>query len=94
MPLVCDMSSNICTRPISWEKYGVVYAGSQKNIGPSGVCFNVIRDDLIGHQRPDTPVLCDWKTLRDAPNGLHNTPATWPLYVCGLNIAHMKKNGL
>ena len=66
MELVCDMSSNFCTRPIHWEKYGVVYGGAQKNIGPSGVTVVVVREDLIGHHRPDTPVMCDWKAFRDA----------------------------
>lgn len=94
MTLVCDMSSNMCSRPINWEKYGVVYAGAQKNVGPAGVCVAVIREDLIGHQRPETPLLCDWKTFSVAPNQFHNTPSCWPIYVCGLNIAHMKKNGL
>ena len=94
MTLVCDASSNIGTRPIDWEKYGVVYAGSQKNLGPAGVCVVVVREDLIGHQRPDTPVLFDWKTFKNAPNKFHNTPACWPIYVTGLNLAHMNKNGL
>lgn len=49
---------------------------------------------MIGHQKPTTPLLCDWKAFRDAPNQLHNTPACWPIYVCGLNIAHMKSKGL
>lgn len=94
MTLISDMSSNIGTRPIDWEKYGVVYAGAQKNLGPSGVCVVVVRDDLIGNHRPDTPVLFDWKQFRDAPNKFHNTPATWPIYVMGLNLAHMNKHGL
>lgn len=94
MTLVCDMSSNMCSRPVDWEKYGVVYAGAQKNIGPAGATIVVVREDLIGHQRPDTPVMFDWKVFRDATNQYHNTPATWPIYVCGLNIAHMKKNGI
>lgn len=68
MTLVCDMSSNMCSRPIDWEKYGVVYAGAQKNIGPAGVTIVVVREDLIGHQRPDTPVMFDWKVFRDATN--------------------------
>jgi phosphoserine aminotransferase len=46
--LVCDMSSNFCSRPIDWSKFGVVYAGAQKNVGPAGVCISVIRKDLIG----------------------------------------------
>jgi len=94
LTLVCDMSSNFCSRPINWEKYGVVYAGAQKNVGPAGVTVAVIRDDLIGHHRPDTPVMCDWKTFLNAPNTFHNTPVCWSIYVCGLNIAHMKKNGI
>ena len=49
MLLVCDMSSNFCTRKVDWEKYGVVYGGAQKNIGPSGVTIVVVREDLIGH---------------------------------------------
>lgn len=92
--LVCDMSSNMCSRKVQWEKYGVVYAGAQKNIGPSGACVVVIREDLIGHQRKDTPCLCDWKTFNAAPNTYHNTPACYPIYVCGLNLAHMKEKGL
>lgn len=94
MTLVCDMSSNFCSKPIQWEKYGVVYAGVQKNVGPAGVCIAVIRDDLIGHQKKETPLLCDWKTFGAAPNKFHNTPACWPIYVCGLNLAYMKNKGL
>lgn len=94
LTLVADMSSNIGTRPIEWEKYGVVYAGAQKNLGPAGVTVVVVRDDLIGNARVDTPVLLDWKTSKVAPNKLHNTPACYPIYVTGLNLAHMRKNGL
>ena len=94
MTLVCDMSSNMATRPIDWEKYGVVYAGAQKNLGPAGVTVVVVREDLIGHHKKETPVLCDWNTFLKAPNQFHNTPATYPIYVMGLNLAHMKKKGL
>lgn len=94
MPLVCDMSSNFCSRPVNWEKYAVVYAGAQKNVGPAGVCISVIRDDMIGtHMRKDTPLLFDWKAFRDAPTKFHNTPACYPIYMCGLNLQHMKKKG-
>lgn len=93
-PLICDMSSNFCSRPVSWEKYACVYAGAQKNVGPAGVCISVIRDDIIGtHMRKDTPLLFDWKAFRDAPTKMHNTPACYPIYVAGLNLAHMKKLG-
>lgn len=91
MTLVADMSSNIGTRAIDWEKYGVVYAGAQKNLGPAGVCIVVVRDDLIGHERADTPVIFNWKTFRDAPTKFFNTPSCWPIYVTGLNLAHMNK---
>jgi len=84
----------MCSRPVDWTKYGVVYAGAQKNIGPAGACVVVIREDLIGHQRKDTPIMCDWNTFNKAPNQYFNTPACWPIYVCGLNIAHMKSKGL
>ncbi len=94
LELVCDMSSNIGTRPIAWEKYGVIYAGAQKNLGPSGVCVVVVREDLIGHHRKDTPLLFDWKTFAAAPSKMHNTPSCWPIYVTGLNLAHMKVKGL
>ena len=90
--LVSDMSSNFCSRPVAWDKYGVVYAGAQKNVGPAGVCIDVIREDLIGtYARKDTPMLFDWKVFRDAPNKFHNTPACYPIYVCGLNLAYMKR---
>lgn len=92
--LVCDMSSNFATRPIDWAKYGLVYAGAQKNLGPAGVCVVVVREDLVGQQRPDTPILFDYKTFRDAPTKFHNTPACYPIYVTGLNLAHMNKQGL
>ena len=94
MPLICDMSSNFCSRPIDWEKYSVVYAGAQKNVGPAGVCICVIRDDIIGTaMRKDTPMLFDWKLFRDAPTKFHNTPACYPIYVCGLNLAYMQRQG-
>ena len=83
------MSSNFCSKPIDWSKYGVVYAGAQKNVGPAGICITIVRNDLIGNQRKDTPLLCDWATFGKAPNTFHNTPACWPIYMAGLNIAYM-----
>ena len=88
------MSSNFCSRPIDWNHHAVVYAGTQKNVGPAGACISIIREDLIGKfKRPDTPAICDWKLFNEAPTKLHNTPATWSIYVSGLNIAHMLKQG-
>lgn len=91
--LVCDMSSNFCSKVIDWSKYGVVYAGAQKNVGPAGICITVVRNDLIGKQRKDTPMLCDWGVFSKAANTFHNTPACWPIYVCGLNLAYMLEKG-
>lgn len=85
------MSSNFCSKPIDWSKYGVVYAGAQKNVGPSGICITIVRNDLIGKHRKDTPLLCDWATFSKAANTFHNTPACWPIYMCGLNIAYMNE---
>jgi phosphoserine aminotransferase len=88
------MSSNFCSREINWDHHAVVYAGTQKNVGPAGACITIIREDLIGPlKRPDTPAICDWETFLHAPAKLHNTPATWSVYVSGLNLAHMIKEG-
>lgn len=91
--LVSDMSSNFMTKAIDWSKYGVVYAGAQKNVGPSGICFTIVRNDLIPGHRADTPLLCDWETFSKAANTFHNTPSCWPIYMCGLNCAYMLEQG-
>ena len=91
--MVCDISSNITTRHIDWSKFGVVYAGAQKNIGPAGVTIVVVRNDLIAGHRSDTPLLCDWETFSKADNMYHNTPACFPIYMCGLNVAYMIEQG-
>lgn len=91
--LVCDMSSNFTTRPVDWSKFGVVYAGAQKNVGPAGATIVVVRNDLIAGHRSDTPLLCDWETFSKAANTFHNTPACFPIYMCGLNLAYMLEQG-
>jgi len=93
MVVVCDMSSDIATRVINWDNYGVVYAGGQKNLGPAGVTVVIIREDLIGHHHPDTSYLQEWELNLNSPGEYFNTPATYPIYVAGLNIAHMLKEG-
>lgn len=94
MTVVCDMSSNFCSREIDWTKYGVVYAGVQKNLGPAGVCVLIVREDLIGWEMERTPLLCSWKTFLKAPLQYHNTPACWSIYVCGLNLKYLKEKGM
>jgi len=87
------MSSNFASRPVDWSRFGVVYAGAQKNVGPAGVCITIIRKDLIGKFKNNMPLLCDWDLFNKAANTFHNTPCCWSIYVCGLNIDYMLKLG-
>ena len=91
MTVVCDMSSDIGSRIIDWDNFGVIYAGAQKNLGTAGCTVVIIREDLIGHQSPDTPFILDWQLFDQSPNSYFNTPACYPIYVTGLNIAHMNQ---
>ena len=92
VPLVADMSSNILSRPIDVSKYGLIYAGAQKNIGPSGVTVVIVRDDLVGRAREWTPKMLDYRTHVDA-GSLHNTPPTYGIYIAGLVFRHIKDQG-
>lgn len=87
------MSSDIGSRKIDWTKFGVVYAGAQKNLGAAGCTVAIVREDLLGKEQKDTPFIMDWALFDRSPNGHFNTPATYPIYVTGLNVAHMIKNG-
>ena len=93
MVVACDMSSNFASKRIDWSKYGVVYAGAQKNVGPAGVCITIIRKDLIKAPRKDAPLMMDWALTQRAPGGMWNTPNCWSIYVCGVNIAYMLEQG-
>lgn len=92
VPLVADMSSNILSRPIDVSKYGVIYAGAQKNIGPSGLTIVIVRDDLIGQALPNTPGIFDYKQMADNESML-NTPPCFAWYVSGLVFKWIKANG-
>ena len=83
VPLVCDMSSNILSRPIDIENYGVINAGAQKNIGPAGLTLVIARDDLISVADKKTPTTLNWKIQSDN-NSMINTPATFSIYIAGL----------
>jgi len=83
VPLVADMSSNILTRNFDVSKFGAIFAGAQKNIGCAGVTLVIIRDDLIGHALPITPIIFDFKT-QVGNNSLYNTPPTYSIYIMGL----------
>jgi phosphoserine aminotransferase len=92
VPLVCDMSSNILSRPIDVTRYGLIYAGAQKNIGPAGLTIVIVRDDLVGHAQPKPPAMLDYKTHVDAES-MYNTPPTYSIYIAGLVFQWLKKNG-
>ena len=92
VPLVADFSSTILSRPIDVSKFGLIYAGAQKNIGPSGICVVIVRDDLIGKARPGTPSIWDFKAMADEGSML-NTPPTFGWYFAGLVFKWMKKQG-
>jgi phosphoserine aminotransferase len=92
VPLVADMSSSILSRPIDVSKFGLIYAGAQKNIGPSGLVVVIVRDDLIGHARTETPLVFDYKAIADASSML-NTPPTFAWYMAGLVFKWLKRAG-
>ncbi|XP_054709053.1 phosphoserine aminotransferase-like [Uloborus diversus] len=83
VPLVCDMSSNVLTRPVDISKFGLIFAGAQKNAGIPGVTFIIVRDDLVGHALPICPTVFDYKINADNKS-LYNTPPTFSIYVLGL----------
>jgi phosphoserine aminotransferase len=82
-PLVCDASSHIMSRPIDVSRYGVIYGGAQKNIGPAGLTLVIVRDDLLDRALPITPSAFHWKAQYEAESML-NTPATYAIYIAGL----------
>jgi len=92
VPLVADMSSSILSRTIDVSKFALIYAGAQKNIGPSGLTVVIVRDDLIGRARPDTPLVFDYKAVADASSML-NTPPTFAWYMAGLVFKWLKRAG-
>jgi phosphoserine aminotransferase len=91
-PIVADMSSHILSREVDVSKYGVIFAGAQKNIGPAGLTLVIVREDLIGHALPICPSAFDWKTV-DEHESMFNTPPTYSIYIAGLVFAWLKKNG-
>jgi len=92
VPLVADMSSTILSRPVDVSRFGVIYAGAQKNIGPAGLVVVIVREDLLGRARPDTPTVFDWAAMA-ADGSMLNTPATYSWYVAGLVFQWIKGQG-
>ncbi len=92
VPLVADMSSTILSRPIDVSKFGIIYAGAQKNIGPAGLTLVIVRDDLLGKARPATPAFMDFAAMAKEGSML-NTPPTYAWYMAGLVFQWLKRKG-
>ena len=92
VPLVADMSSDIAWRPIDVAKFGLIYAGAQKNLGPSGIVLVLIRKDLVDAGRKDIPVIFQYRTHAEN-NSLYNTPPTFSVYMLRNVLAELKANG-
>ncbi len=92
VPIVADFSSTILSRSINVANYGVIYAGAQKNIGPAGLAVVIVREDLLGNARKDTPNLMNWQTYVDNAS-MFNTPSTYSWYLAGLVFAWIKEQG-
>lgn len=92
VPLVGDFSSTILSRPLDVSKFGLIYAGAQKNIGPSGITIIIVREDLIGQALPSTPGIFDYKQMADNESML-NTPPCFAWYVSGLVFKYLKEQG-
>ena len=91
-PLVCDMSSDIFSRPFDINKFGIVYAGAQKNLGPAGTTLVIVRKDLLGKVDRTIPTMLDYNT-HIKKNSSFNTPPAYPIYVCMLTMKWLKENG-
>jgi phosphoserine aminotransferase len=92
VPLVADMSSSILSRPIDMAQFGLIYAGAQKNIGPSGLTVVIVREDLMGRARPETPQVFNYQSVAEN-HSLLNTPPTFGWYMAGLTFKWLKKAG-
>jgi phosphoserine aminotransferase len=92
VPLVSDMSSNLLSRPLDVSRFGLIYAGAQKNIGPAGLALVIVRDDLVGIGEPAPPAMLDYATHAKA-RSLYNTPPTFAVYVAGLVFQWLLETG-
>ena len=92
VPLIADMSSDIFSKQLDWNKFDMIYAGAQKNIGPSGATLVIIKESLLGKVNRPIPTMLDYRNhIKD--NSLHNTPSTFAIYVCMLTLRWMKAQG-
>ncbi len=92
VPLVADMSSTILSRPIEVDRFGIIYAGAQKNIGPAGVTLVIVRNDLLERVRPGVPTMLTYKTFADS-DSMSNTPSVFAWYAAGLVFEYLLELG-
>jgi phosphoserine aminotransferase len=92
VPLVADVSSTILSRPVDVSKYGILYAGAQKNIGPAGLTIVIIRDDLLGIEKAEIPSMLNYAIMAKG-NSMYNTPPTFSWYMAGLVFTWIKNKG-
>ncbi len=92
VPLIADMSSNILSRPVDVSRFGMIYAGAQKNIGPAGLSVVIVREDLLGDVLPETPTMFNYAIMAEG-GSMYNTPPTYSWYLAGLVFKWLKKNG-
>jgi phosphoserine aminotransferase len=92
VPLVADISSCMISEPLDISKFGVVYGGAQKNVAPAGLTVVIVREDLLGGARADTPVMLNWKEQADGES-MYNTPPCWSIYICKLVLEWIERLG-
>jgi phosphoserine aminotransferase len=92
VPIVADVSSHILSRAIDVSRYGCLFGGAQKNIGPAGLTLVIIREDLLGHAHPMTPSVFDYKLVADN-DSMYNTPPTYAIYLAGLVFQWLRAQG-
>ena len=92
LPIVSDMSSCIMSEVVDVSKYGLIYAGAQKNLAPAGVTLVIVRKDLLGGEMPICPTMLKY-SVHAKNNSIYNTPPVWPIYMMMLNLRHLKKLG-
>lgn len=92
VPLVADMSSNVLSRPIDVSKFGLIYFGAQKNVGPAGLTVVIVRDDLLGQTVKGTPTMFDY-AIHSENDSMYNTPPTYAIYIAGLVFKLLKAKG-
>jgi len=92
VPIVCDMSSDILSRPVDVSKYGIIFAGAQKNMAPAGLTVVIIKESLAGHELPCTPLMMNYKTMIDK-DSMYNTPPCWCIYILGLVLDWLESKG-